>query len=131
MSPEDLQFCQEAVKNYNRLKPAILEGDFYRLVSPYESNHTSVMSVTTDKSKTVLYAYDIHPRFAEPRYPVCLKGLDPDKMYKVEEINLMPGKRSFFQENGKVFSGDYLMKVGLRVFTGRQTNSSIFEITAQ
>ena len=57
--------------------------------------------------------------------------LDPDKMYKVEEINLMPGKRSFFQENGKVFSGDYLMKVGLRVFTGRQTNSSIFEITAQ
>lgn len=131
MSPEDLQFCQEAVKNYNRLKPAILEGDFYRLVSPYESNHTSVMSVTTDKSKAVLYAYDIHPRFAEPRYPVCLKGLDPDKMYKVEEINLMPGKRSFFQENGKVFSGDYLMKVGLRVFTGRQTNSSIFEITAQ
>ena len=28
-------YCRTAVQNYNRLKPVVLEGDMYRLVSPY------------------------------------------------------------------------------------------------
>ncbi|RHJ88931.1 alpha-galactosidase [Parabacteroides bouchesdurhonensis] len=125
---DELTFCQQAVKNFNRLKSVILEGDFYRMVSPYESNHTAVMHVSKDKNAALLYAYDLHPRYAEKLYPVKLQGLNPNKKYKLEEINLMPGAKSTFVDNGKIFSGDYLMKIGLRVFTIAEANSRVIEL---
>lgn len=38
---------------------------------------------------------------------------------------------SSLQGNGQVYSGDYLMKVGLGVFTGNQLNSRVIEISAE
>lgn len=131
LTPEELTFCQNAVANYNRLKRVILDGDFYRLVSPYDTEHMAVMHINEDQSKSVLYAYDIQPRFSEKTYPLHLQGLNPAKMYKIEEINLMPGEKSNFSGNGKIYSGDYLMKVGLNVLSSRQTTSHLFELTAQ
>ncbi len=124
-------FCKEAVSNYHRLKKVILDGDLYRLVSPYDSNHTAVMHVSKEKEKAVLYTYDIHPRFKEKLYPVRAAGLDPYKTYTVKEINLMPGTGSDLPENGKKYSGDYLMKVGLDAFTATRTASRIIELTAE
>ncbi|MDR2496428.1 MAG: GH36 C-terminal domain-containing protein, partial [Tannerellaceae bacterium] len=77
-----------------------------------------------------LFAYDIHPRYDEKLFPVRLRGLAPDRSYKVEEINLMPGTRSRLRDNAKVFSGDYLMKVGLPVFSTSGQSSKVIEITA-
>lgn len=131
LSKDELVYCQGAVANYKRLKPVILDGDQYRLVSPYDGNHMSVMYVGQGQGKAVLYTYDIHPRFQEKLLPVKLQGLDPMKQYKIEEINLMPGKKSSLATHGKTFSGDYLMKVGLDVFTTGQTRSRVIEITAQ
>ncbi len=131
LTPDELTFCQNAVANFKRLKEVILDGDLYRLVSPYETEHMAVMDVNEDKSKSVLYAYDIHPRWGEAVFPLHLQGLDPNKMYKIEEINLMPGEKSKFYANGKIYSGDYLMKVGLNVLSLGQTTSRILELTAQ
>ncbi|MCD8165567.1 MAG: alpha-galactosidase [Bacteroides sp.] len=131
MDKDEQTFCKGAVANYHRLKKTILDGDFYRLVSPYESNHTAVMHVGKERDKAVLYTYDIHPRFKEKLYPVKLQGLDPHKMYTVKEINLMPETVSELPEDGKTFSGDYLMKVGLDAFTAIRVNSRIIEITAR
>ena len=131
LNADEQTYCQNAVANFNRLKPVILDGELYRLVSPYEGNHMSVMYVGEGQKKAVLYAYDIHPRFGEKLLPVKLQGLDPMKMYKVEEINLTPGKKSRLEANGKTFSGDYLMKVGLNVFTGGQAQSRVVELVAQ
>lgn len=131
MSEEEQLFCREAVSHFKRLSPVILQGDFYRLVSPYETNHASVMHVAKDRGKAVVYAYDMHPRFGEKLFPVKLQGLDPQKKYKVEEINLLPGKKSRLRENDAVFSGDYLMKVGLDLLTTAHTSSRIIELTAQ
>ena len=130
LNADELLYCQTAVANFKRLKPVVLDGDLYRLVSPYESNHLSLMYVGDNQQKAVLYAYDINTRFQEKLMPVKLQGLDPMKRYKVEEINLMPGQDSTLNANGKIFSGDYLMKVGLDVFTFNQTQSRVIEITA-
>ena len=65
MNQNEHLYCDQAVKNYNRLKPVILEGDLYRLVSPYGSNHTSSMFVGKDKKTAAVFAFDIHPRYAE------------------------------------------------------------------
>jgi alpha-galactosidase len=129
MNERELAYCQLAVANYNRLKDLILNGDFFRLVSPYESNHTAVSHVAKDQGKAIVYAYDIHPRYSERLLPVKLQGLDPSKTYRVEEINLMPGTRSRLSANQKTYTGDYLMTVGLYLFTTTQTNSRIIELT--
>ena len=108
-----------------------MDGDQYRLVSPYESNHAAVEYVDKSKNQAVLFAYDLAPRFKEKLQAVKLQGLDPDKQYRVEEINLMPGSKSKFRHNGRIYTGDYLMKVGLDVFTWHHNTSAVIEIKAQ
>lgn len=130
LSADELLYCQEAVANWKRLQPVILDGSQYRLVSPYESNHMAVNYVGADSLKAVLFAYDLYPRYQEKLLPVKLQGLDPHKRYKVEEINLMPGVESTLPANGKVLSGDYLMKVGLDVLGFTPMRSHVIEITA-
>jgi alpha-galactosidase len=129
MSEPEQEYCRNAVKNFKRLENAILDGDLYRLVSPYETDHAAVMYVNEAKDKSVLYAFDIHPRYAEQTQPVRLQGLDPDAQYRVEEINLIPGARSFFRFSGRTFSGDYLMKAGLPLLSSRPTVSHVLELT--
>ena len=126
---DEYTFVQQAVKNWTRLKPVILDGDQYRLVSPYETDHSALNYVSKDKSHAVLFAYNLHPRYKEPRLlKVRMQGLDPQRQYTVEEINLMPGTQSTFDFNGKRFSGDYLMKVGLDVLTPDEGTSHVFEL---
>lgn len=126
---DDYTFVQQAVKNWTRLKPVILDGDQYRLVSPYETDHSALNYVSKDKSHAVLFAYNLHPRYKEPRLlKVRMQGLDPQRQYTVEEINLMPSTQSTFYFNGKRFSGDYLMKVGLDVLTPDEGTSHVFEL---
>jgi alpha-galactosidase len=62
--------------------------------------------------------------------PVQCQGLDPQGKYRVSEINLMPGENAAEAFNGKVYSGDYLMKVGLDVFTTSKLHSRILELEA-
>jgi hypothetical protein len=125
LSADDYKFVQQAVKNYNSMKPMILEGDQYRLVSPYEGSHCAINYVSKDKQRAVLFAYDLHPRYKEPQQNVKLQGLDAAKMYTVKETNLMPGKQSDLDCNGKQYSGDYLMKIGLNVFTAQDGTSHV------
>ena len=41
----------------------------------------------------------------------------------------MPGEKSNFAFDGTVFSGDYLMKVGLNLIGGKDMDSHIVELT--
>ena len=129
LGSDDLRYCQTAVANWKRLQHVILDGNQYRLVSPYAGNHMAVSYVSDSQEKAVLFAYDIYPRYQEKIFKVKLKGLAPDKYYKVEEINLMPGRKSDLKADGMTLSGDYLMKVGLDVFSTSSLKSRVVELT--
>lgn len=131
MNENEVTFCRQAVDNFRRLAPVTLDGDLFRLVSPYEGEHAAIMYATPGQEKAVVFAFDMHPRYGEFLQPVRLQGLDAGKNYKIEEINLMPGARSSLRDNGKVYSGDYLMKVGLNLFSTGHLRSHVLEITAQ
>lgn len=131
LNKKELIYCREAVANYKRLKSVILDGDQYRLVSPYKSNHMAVMYVNADRSKSVLFSYDIHPRITDKIRPVKLQGLDASRKYRIREINLMPETKSSMHLNEQMVTGDFLMKYGINVLTGKQTNSRVVEITAE
>jgi len=130
LKPNELQFCQEAVANYKRLSPVIWQGDLYRLISPYEESRAVLMYVNQEKTKSVVFSYTLHP-LTDPNYSlVRLEGLDPLKKYEVKEINLMPEAKNTFEASENVFSGDFLMKVGLKISSARQESSVILEVTA-
>ena len=131
LSDDEIHYLQSAIANWHRLQPVILDGEQYRLVSPYEGNHMAVGYVSQDRQHAVLFAYDIDTRYKEVLQNVCLVGLDPEGQYRVEEINLMPGKESHLQGNGGTFSGDYLMKVGLPAFTQERMHSRVIELTRE
>ena len=128
LSPQDLEYCQMAIREYNRLKPLIYAPDLYRLVSPYAGNHCVMERVSDDRAHALVYAYDIHPRFSEQILPTRLQGLDADAQYEVREILLQPGRKSSLPYDGKTFSGDYLMKIGLKVLSGSDMSSRILEL---
>lgn len=124
LSPDDYKLCQVAVANYKRLKPVILDGDMYRLVSPYECNHAAVSYVAKDRKRAVVFAYDLHPRYKEPVLNVRLQGLDLLQTYSIKELNLTEGQTGF---SGS-FTGDYLMKVGLKLFSASDGSSRVLEL---
>ncbi len=132
MTDDELQFSQQAVKNYNRLSSIIWFGDLYRIISPYEENRMVAMYVNDEKSKAVLFNYNLYTRYKEVFNRVRLQGLDSRKLYRVEEINLMPGVKSNLAESGGMFSGDYLMTMGLNLTPGKlmPLSSMIIEINA-
>ena len=131
LSDEDRQYCRQAIKEYNRLKEVVWSPELYRLVSPYGGQHCVVQRVTPDKSHSLVFAYDIHPRYGESILPTRLKGLDAEAKYKVKEICLMPGRQSWLSCNDKVYTGDYLMKVGIKVTSSNDLVSHIIEVTKE
>ena len=130
LTEKELKFSQEAIANYKRLSDVIWHGDLYRLISPYEENRAVLMYVNSEKNKAVMFSYTLNSRFGETFNRVKLQGLDPAKIYKIQEINVLAeGRRFGPSESGKSYSGDYLMNIGLNIGTGTPLTSTIFEIT--
>lgn len=131
MSDDDLAYCREAVKNWKRLNPCLADGDQYRLYSPYDGPHAVTQFVSKDRRQAVLFTFNTYPRFAERCAPVTLRGLDADRLYRVREINMMPGKKSRLSCNDRIYSGQYLMTIGLNLLTTHKLVSHVLEISCQ
>ncbi|HUX59189.1 MAG TPA: alpha-galactosidase [Bacteroidales bacterium] len=130
LSEKELKFSQDAIVNYKRLSDVIWHGDLYRLLSPYEGNRAVLMYVDNTKSKSVLFGYTLNSRYGETFNRVRLQGLDPAKTYTIKEINAQSQDRRFGPSgDGKSYTGDYLMKIGLNVGTATPLTSVVFEIT--
>ena len=77
-----------------------LNGDLYRLLSPFTGNDTAWITVSPDKTKALFLL--VRERALPNTFPplVKLRGLDPDRNYII-------------QQTGEAFRGDELMKAGL------------------
>ena len=131
LTDDERGYCRMAVSEWKRLKTLLFSSSLYRLVSPYETNHCVMQRVAKDKHHSLVMAYDIHPRFRESLQAVKLQGLDPSVRYKVKEIMLMSGNKSRMAFNDKVYSGDYLMRVGLPLLTSNDMSSRIIEVISE
>jgi len=112
----------------------IWHGDLYRLISPYEENRAVLMYVNNTKNKAVLFAYTLNSRYGEAFNRVRLQGLDPEKTYKIQEINpsselRRQGPPSDGNSSARSYTGEYLMRVGLSVGSATPLTSAIYEIT--
>jgi alpha-galactosidase len=101
MTDVELKFSHNAVQTYNRINNVIWQGDLYRLISPYDENRADLMYVTEKKDRAILFNYVLNKRYREVFSKIKLQGLDAQKQYKVQEINLMEGAKPTLTENGK------------------------------
>ena len=128
MTFDELKFSQKAIQNYKQLSDVIQHGDLYRLISPYDENRAVLMYVDEAKKKSVLFAYNLQFRYGQRWEGVKLQGLDANKKYKLTEINIFPGNEASVPENGKSYSGDYLMKVGIHPSSSTEMTSVVLQI---
>ncbi|WP_234734413.1 alpha-galactosidase [Tellurirhabdus bombi] len=130
LDEKELSFSQEALKTYSRVKEVIWKGDLFRLVAPYKNNLASLMYVSEKQDKAVWFSYLVSNRYQEgSQAPIRLKGLNPAKKYKVQELNVYPGTNSRINQNPAVLSGDYLMTVGFNPVVDARRTSVVLELT--
>jgi alpha-galactosidase len=126
---EELQFCQQAVKNYQAISDVVWHGEQYRLVSPLEGDFASLLYVNEGQNRAVMFNYLSSNRYGSgSKAPVRLNGLHPDKKYKVQEINLYPGTKSSLPADA-TYTGNYLMTVGFNPELSTRRTSVILELT--
>ncbi|MDR3366397.1 MAG: alpha-galactosidase [Prevotellaceae bacterium] len=129
LSAADYAFSKNAIATYKEIRPVVLYGDLYRLLSPYEGNRTALMYVSEDRLSAVLFSFLVRKEVYGNRQALLLKGLQPDKRYRLKEINRESGGWSRFAEyEGKSFSGEYLMTVGLRFAMYNEYESVVVQL---
>ncbi len=129
LSAKDLKFSQNAVVTYNSVKDVVWHGDLYRLASPYDNPYEALMFVNEKKGRAIVFNYLISNRFdiTYSSVPLKLKGLDPQKRYRIREINMYNGTKSTLDER-TLFSGDFLMKIGFNPDITIERSSVVLEI---
>lgn len=129
LTAEEKAFAKVAIKNYKNIRDIVMQGDLYRIISPYEGKGLyAIMYVSKDKKKAVVfdYCFEYQGRTLNSQ-AIKLNGLDPDKKYKITELNV---EKSNFWGNNKVFTGEYLINEGLNPKLEKMYESAVFSIEA-
>ena len=129
LSEKEQEFCQQAVKNYRSFSEVLWQGDLYRLQSPYTHPFASFQFVNESQDRSIMFSYLVKQQF-QINYsvePVLLKGLDPQKKYQIQELNIYPGTSSPIDATQQ-YSGEYLMKVGVNPDISARRSSVVLEI---
>ncbi len=103
ISEEDRKLIPEQVKMYHAYNDLVREGDYYRIAS-YSENHKydCYMVVSKDKKEALVTFVQVMMRPNYHSRRICLKGLDPQKNYRIEG-----------QE--RIYSGEAMMYAGIQV----------------
>ena len=114
MTDEEKSLCRNAIAEYKQIRPVIQFGDIYRLLSPYDKKGlASLMYVSENKEKAVFFWWKTESFQNEHLPRVKMAGLQPDRLYKVHELNRIDLKP--LDCEGKSYSGEYLMSHGLEI----------------
>lgn len=121
LSEDEKSKIAEQVDFYKSIRKLVQYGDLYRLLSPYEGNHTALLYVSEDKRDAVLFLYRI---LNEPNAPLLrfrLQGLEENYDYFIDDMD-------------EAVSGAQLMNYGInepRNMTWGDFNSRIFRLHAR
>lgn len=84
LSDEEFSQVKEQICFMKKYRELIqIDGDFYRLVNPFEGNDTAWMVVSQDKKQAVAAFYQRLNKVNASWLRLKLQGLDPDKQYEV------------------------------------------------
>ena len=124
MTEAERAFARRAVASYKEYRDVVMQGDLYRIGTPYdEQGRYAVLYVSKDRKKAVLFAYcqRYQGRALTPKFR--LRGLDPAAAYAVRELNV---DKSRFWFDGRTLSGEYLSNAGLNPRLTSLYDSAVF-----
>jgi len=103
LSEGEFDQIEDQIDRYHEYQKLILNGDFYRLISPFD-DHTQAawMYVSPDKKNALVQCVMQIMTANHPPRRVKLQGLDPQSLYKIEEL-------------GITMHGDSLMNLGFTI----------------
>lgn len=112
LTEDERIMARNAIAEYKRwLRPLIVSGDLYRLISPYDNDfYASEMFVSKDGRRAALYVWCMDYDAKRSRPVLRLRGLDPSAKYRLTELN--SDKRTLLGSQ-EIFTGDFLMNVGV------------------
>ena len=112
ISQEERDICRQAVSDYKTIRQTVQCGDLYRLVSPFDKKGiASLMYCSEDKKQAAFFWYRTEYYRGDHPAQVSLRGLNPDFLYKVTELNKVDGN-PVSALDGKIVSGQFLMSNG-------------------
>ncbi|MFC0523622.1 alpha-galactosidase [Pontibacillus salicampi] len=113
MSAEEKRAVQQQISFYKEHRELIQNGDFYRLISPFEGsqNETAWMVVSKDQTKALAGYYQILARPNDGFRRLPFKGLDPSKSYSVFEASIWELDSGIAANH----FGDELMHIGVNI----------------
>jgi alpha-galactosidase len=121
---QDKEICAGAISAYKQIRDVTQLGDLYRLEDPHTGYRGSVNFVSTDRSRCVLFAFQLKDG---PGSPVRPQGLDPARRYTVHELNRAPGRAAVEQE-AKTISGEELMRDGITPSCSKPLEASVIDL---
>ena len=128
-SPQERALAERCIASYYDYRDLVFTGDLYRLSSPYDSDYYALMYVSSDKSRAVVYTYCLrYQHRAGSKHPFRLDGLDPERTYKVKELNV---DHSCWWGDGDAFSGAFLATGAFNPDLPQQFSSAIFYLEAE
>jgi alpha-galactosidase len=85
LSEDERNEIKEQINFYKKHRKLVRDGDFYRLLSPFENNETAWMIVSKDKKEALVGWYKVlaTPN-AKKEQVVILKGLNENILYKMD-----------------------------------------------
>lgn len=126
IQPKDMTEAEKAqtrraIEQYKQVRDIIQLGDLYRLCSPYdERGVASLLYANEAKDRAVYFWWRTRTSYGDQLPRVCMDGLDPDKNYRITELNSIDKKPMDIE--GKVFSGKFLMDNGLEMPYGHNVD---------
>ncbi len=85
MKKEDIRTCRKMSELYHRYYNLNFFGDYYRLTDPFiPGNLESWENVAKDRNEALVTVVTEHLTVNGPQEYIRLKGLDPDRLYRME-----------------------------------------------
>ena len=129
LTPGELAFAGAAVSTYkDQVRQTVQFGDLYRVENPHVGPRAVLDYVSADRSLAVLFVLQTKNAPAAPAHP---EGLDPQRSYRVTELDLPPGAASTLPFDGKVVTGAALMRDGLIPACTKSCDSAVVELAVQ
>jgi alpha-galactosidase len=122
-SEADSALAAQMVAQYKAIRETVQQGRLYRLASPREGKLTANQYVSDDGRQAVLFAFLENQQMRRSVSPICLRGLDPEAIYRIKTID------DKLQDRQETISGAALMNrgVNLRLTGDFDSTMLIFE----
>jgi alpha-galactosidase len=126
LSAQDKAVCAGAIAAYKQIRGVTAQGDLYRLEDPHGNYRGALNFVSHNRTRAVVFVFQLADGQNAPVRP---QGLDPIKHYALRELNPAPGRTQMAQ-NGKIFTGEELMRDGILPSCSKALEASVIELNS-